>query len=170
MIGASRVLEIGTLGGYSAIWLARALAPGGTLLTLELEDKHADLAEANFREAGLVNRITVVRGPALRSLDRLSREGVEDFDLVFIDADKQSCAEYFLWAVRHTRVGGLILVDNIARGGAVADPKSKDESVLGVRRFFDAARQHPSVDFTAIQTVGVKGYDGLAIGLVIEKR
>lgn len=161
--GAKRVLEIGTLGGYSTIWLARALPDDGTLITLELEPAHADVALANFRRAGLSDRIQLIRGVALESLARLAQDGVDDFDLVFIDADKQSCADYFTWALAHTRVGGVIVVDNVVRNGAVVDRSSADESVIGVRRFLDLLASETRVEATAIQTVGSKGYDGFCV-------
>jgi predicted O-methyltransferase YrrM len=169
MANARRILEIGTLGGYSTIWMARALPPQGRLITLELEPRHADLAERNFAEAGISSTIELRRGRAIDSLAQLEREGVSDFDLTFIDADKQSCAEYFNWAVRHTRLGGTIVVDNVVRNGAVLDERSADEGVLGVRRFLAAVREDRRVDATALQTVGAKGYDGVALAVVISR-
>lgn len=167
MIGARRILEIGTLGGYSAIWMARALPPDGKLVTLELEPRHADVARANFLRAGLSDRIDLKLGVALASLNALQTDA--DFDLVFIDADKQSCAEYFAWALAHTRVGGVIIVDNVVRNGEVVNAQSVDDGVNGVRRFLEAVRHEPRVDATALQTVGTKGYDGLALLLVVSK-
>ncbi len=169
MIGARRILEVGTLGGYSAIWLARALPADGKLVTLELEPKHADVAQANFRRAGLSDRIELRQGLAIDSLAALEKQGVADFDLVFIDADKQSCAAYFTWALNHTRVGGVIIVDNVVRNGAIVDEQGVDESVLGVRRFLRLLIDETRVDATALQTVGMKGYDGLAVALVVSR-
>lgn len=167
MVGAKRILEIGTLGGYSAIWMARALPADGKLVTLEVEKKHADVALANFQRAGLTDRIELRLGSALDSLNAMEQGGCADFDLVFIDADKQTAAEYFNWGVRHTRAGGVVIVDNVVRNGAVVDTASVDESVIGVRRFLAAIKDDRRVDATALQTVGLKGYDGLAVALVV---
>ena len=164
--GAKRILEIGTLGGYSTIWLAQALPPSGRLVTLEADPKHAEVARANLDRAGLGRVTEVVMGPALETLARLEREGEEPFDLVFIDADKQSTPDYFYWALRFTRSGSVIVVDNVVREGAILDPEDQDPSVEGIRRFYELARGDARVDATAIQTVGVKGYDGFAIVLV----
>jgi predicted O-methyltransferase YrrM len=165
-IGARRILEVGTLGGYSAIWLARALAPGGRLTTLEADPKHAEVARANLERAGLLGLVEIRLGAALETLPQLERESAGPFDLVFIDADKQSTAEYFEWGLKLSRPGSLIVVDNVVRHGAVIDASSSDPSVQGMRRFNDAlvAGQHTVA--TVIQTVGVKGHDGLAIALV----
>ena len=133
--GARRILEIGTLGGYSTIWLARALPEGGHLLTMEFEPKHAEVARRNIARAGLADRVQVCVGPAAESLADLVARGEEAFDFIFIDADKQSYAEYFMWAVRLSREGTLIVADNVVRKGAVADPASDDERVQGVQRF-----------------------------------
>lgn len=165
-IHARSILEIGTLGGYSAIWLARALAPGGRLITLEVDPRHATVAQANFKRAGLENQIELRLGPALDSLARLAAEGREPFDFVFIDADKPNIPAYFTWALKLTRPGSLIIADNMVRDGAVSDPASSDPSVLGARRFNDAAAAEPCVSATMVQTVGSKGYDGFAIALV----
>ena len=166
MVGARRILEVGTLGGYSAIWLARALAPGGRLVTLELEPRHAEVARANLARAGLADRVEVLVGPAAASLERLHAAGGEPFDLAFIDADKASNATYVEWALRMSRPGSLIVVDNVVRRGAVIDARSHDANVLGVRRALDLLGSHPLLDATAIQTVGLKGYDGFAMALV----
>ncbi len=165
-IGARSILEIGTLGGYSTIWLARALPRDGRLITLEAEPKHADVARANIARAGLDGVVDLRVGRAVDALPTLVAEG--PFDLVFIDADKPSTADYFAWAVELARVGGVIVVDNVIRNGAVADPSSTDPNVVGVRRFYERLAAVPRVSATAIQTVGVKGYDGLAIAVVIE--
>ena len=165
-IGARTILEIGTLGGYSTIWLARALPSGGALVTLELSPQHAEVARANLARAELSALVEVRVGPALDTLPLLAAEGRTPFDLVFIDADKQNTAAYFEWALKLTRPGSLIIVDNVVRDGAVIDENSTDASVLGVRRFFAQLAAEPRVSATALQTVGSKGYDGLAIALV----
>ena len=161
--GARKILEIGTLGGYSTIWLARALPPGGSLITLEFDPKHADVARANIGNAGLGRLVQVRVGAALDTLPQLATEGRGPFDLIFIDADKVNTPLYFTWALRLSRPGSLIIVDNVVRDGAVADPATSDVSVQGMRHFFDLVRAEPRVEATAVQTVGVKGYDGLAI-------
>ncbi|MEX2243161.1 MAG: O-methyltransferase [Fimbriimonadaceae bacterium] len=161
MVGARRILEIGTLGGYSAIWLARALPPDGKLVTLEMEPKHAEVAGRNIARAGVADRVEIVLGPAIESLPKL--EG--PFDMAFIDADKQSTREYFEWAMKLVRPGGVIVVDNVVRGGKVAQGEA-DEMVAGIRRFFDALPGFPGARATAIQTVGGKGYDGFALVVV----
>jgi predicted O-methyltransferase YrrM len=166
--GARNILEIGTLGGYSAIWLARALPPGGgRLITLEVDARHAELARANLARAGLANVTQVRLGRAIDTLPELERESAGPFDLVFIDADKPSNAEYFAWALKLSRRGTVIVVDNVVRSGAVADPASADAAVLGVRRLNQMMAAEPRVSATAIQTVGNKGYDGFAVALVI---
>jgi predicted O-methyltransferase YrrM len=164
--GARRILEIGTLGGYSTIWLARALPHDGRLITMEYERRHADVARANLARAGLADRVDVRLGAALDLLPALARERPEPFDLTFIDADKQSNAEYFRWALRLSRVGSLIIVDNVVRGGHVVDAGSDDPGVLGTRRLMDALAAEPRVSATAIQTVGSKSYDGFALAIV----
>ena len=163
-IGAKRILEIGTLGGYSGIWLARALPQGGRLTTLELERKHADVALANFKRAGVADRIDLNVGPAVETLPKLTGP----YDLIFIDADKPGYTEYFQWSVKLSRPGTLIIADNVVRAGAVADPKSKDEMVRGIQRFNAAVAAERRVTTTVLQTVGVKGYDGFAVMLVTE--
>lgn len=164
--GARAILEIGTLGGYSTIWLARALPQGGRLITLEADPKHAEVARANIARAGLSGVVDLRLGQALDTLPKIAAEGRGPFDLIFIDADKANIPDYFTWALRLTRPGSLILVDNVVRGGAVIEPKSEDGSVQGVRKFFAMLAAEPRVTATAIQTVGVKGYDGIAIALV----
>lgn len=163
-IGARAILEIGTLGGYSAIWLARALPPGGSLITLEADSKYAEVARANIARAGLAGLVEIRVGPALDTLPQLAGRG--PFDLVFIDADKANTTAYFEWALKLTRPGSLIITDNVVRDGAVIDAGSDDSSVQGVRRFNAALAAEARVTATAIQTVGSKGYDGLAIALV----
>ena len=166
--GARRVLEVGTLGGYSTIWLGRALGTGGHLDTLEIDPGHAAVAEKNLDRAGLSGVVTVHLGRALDTLARLASEGVEPYDLVFIDADKQSNAEYFGWAVRLARPGGLVIVDNVVRQGAVVDAGTADPAVAGTRRLNEAMAADRRVAVTEIQTVGSKGYDGFALALVLE--
>ena len=164
--GAREILEIGTLGGYSTIWLARALPPGGRLVTLELDPAHAEVARANVARAGLAGAVELRVGPALETLPRLAAEGRSPFDLVFLDADKGGYPAYLAWALRLTRRGSLIVADNVVRDGAVIDPASEDPNVLGVRRFLELLAAEPRVSATAVQTVGSKGYDGFAIALV----
>ncbi len=163
--GARRILEVGALGGYSTIWLARALPADGRLISLELEARHAEVARANLARAGLDDVAEVRVGPAAQSLAAMA--GVEAaFDFVFIDADKPSNADYFAWALKLSRPGALIVVDNVGRKGAVADAEDRDPSVLGVRRLVDLLAQEPRVTATAIQTVGEKGHDGLILAVV----
>src|SRR5262245_5853043 len=161
-----KVLEIGTLAGYSTIWLARALPADGRLITLEYDPKHAEIAGANIKRAGLDEIVELRVGAALDTLPRLAAEGLGPFDLIFIDADKPNTTAYFDWALKLSRQGSLIIVDNVVRDGAVADPKSTDENVKGMRRFFNRLATGPRVDASALQTVGSKGYDGLAAALV----
>jgi predicted O-methyltransferase YrrM len=166
--GARKILEIGTLGGYSTIWLARALAPGGHLITLENDPRHADVARANLGNAGLGRIVQVRVGAALDTLPQLVAESRGPFDFVFIDADKVNTPAYFTWALTLSRPGSLIVVDNVVRDGAVADASSTDQAVQGMRQFFELVRSEPRVEATAIQTVGIKGYDGLALLRVID--
>jgi len=163
---ARRILEIGTLGGYSTIWLARALPEDGRLVTLELDPKHAEVARANFVRAGLSQRIDLRVGPAIDALPQLAAEGREPFDFIFIDADKASIPDYFAWALKLSRRGAVIIVDNVVRKGAVVDAASSDPSVLGVRRFMESLATNSRVSATTIQTVGSKGYDGFTLALV----
>jgi predicted O-methyltransferase YrrM len=165
-VGARRVLEIGTLGGYSTIWLARALPPGGRVVTLEAEAKHADVARANLVRAGLAEVVDLRLGPALETLPDLVEAGRGPFDLIFIDAHKPEYADYLTWALRLSRPGTLIIADNIVRDGAVADAASGDMNVQGVRRFNEQLAADPRVRATIVQTVGSKGYDGFAMALV----
>jgi predicted O-methyltransferase YrrM len=166
MIGARRVLEIGTLGGYSTIWLARALPPGGRLVTLESEPIHAKVAGENLTRAGLAPIVEVRLGPALETLPVLATEIVEPFDLIFLDADKPNTVPYFEWALKLSRPGTLIVADNVVRKGEVANSQSGDPSVRGMQRFLDFLASEGRVSATAIQTVGSKGYDGFVIALV----
>ena len=166
--GARNILEIGTLGGYSAIWLARALPPGGgRLITLEVDPRHAKVARANLALAGFANIAQVRLGRAVDTLHELEREGAGPFDFIFIDADKPSNPEYFEWALKLARRGTVIVVDNVVRNGAVARKDSADPAVLGVRRLNTMLASEPRVSATAIQTVGIKGYDGFALALVV---
>lgn len=166
MCGARSILEIGTLGGYSTIWLARALPDGGRLVTLEAEPRHAEVARANIARAGLADRVEVRVGRALDTLPQLEADGVGPFDFVFIDADKPSNPDYVEWALKITRPGSVIIVDNVVRGGAVADAGSDDGAVLGVRRMNELIAADQRLTATAIQTVGSKGYDGMLVALV----
>ena len=165
-VGARTVLEIGTLGGYSTIWLARALPRGGRVVTLEAEAKHADVARANFARAGLTDVIDLRLGPALETLPRLVEAGAGPFDLIFIDAHKPEYPEYLTWALALSRPGSLIIADNIVRNGAVADGASRDANVQGVRRFNELLAAEPRVSATVVQTVCSKGYDGFAMAVV----
>jgi predicted O-methyltransferase YrrM len=165
MAGARSVLEVGTLGGYSTIWLARGLPVDGRLLTLELDPHHAEVARSNVERAGLGDRVEVREGPASASLAQLH----EPFDFVFIDADKPSTPSYFTEALRLSHPGTVIVVDNVVRGGAVADPATQDTNALGIRQFAELAAAEPRVQATAIQTVGRKGHDGFALLVVGEE-
>ncbi|MEH1983708.1 MAG: O-methyltransferase [Nostoc sp.] len=165
--GARSILEIGTLGGYSTIWLARALPSDGRLITLEADPKHAEVARANIAHAGLSKLVDLRLGQALSTLPQIAAENQGPFDLIFIDADKPSNPEYFAWALKLSRRGSLIIADNVVRNGAVIDVASSDPSVQGVRRFNELLASEPRVNATAIQTVGSKGYDGFAIAIVI---
>jgi predicted O-methyltransferase YrrM len=169
MTGARRVLEIGTLGGYSTICLARGLPAGGRVVTLEIDPKHAEVADGNFSRAGLSDMIDLRVGPALESLPVIQREGAGPFDLIFIDADKANIPSYFDWALQLSRPGSVIIVDNVVREGAVIDGSSTDEAVKGVRKFNSMAAELPGVQTTVLQTVGTKGYDGFAISLVLHR-
>ena len=167
MQGARAILEVGTLGGYSTICLARALPRDGRLVTLELDPRHAQVARGNLERAGLAPLVDLRVGPALAALPQLVEEGAGPFDLVFIDADKQSSAEYVTWALELTRPGSVIMVDNVIRAGAVADSRSGDASVQGSRRLLDLLAAEPRLSSTALQTVGGKGYDGFTVSLVV---
>jgi predicted O-methyltransferase YrrM len=163
---ARRILEIGTLGGYSTIWLARALPDDGRLVTLEADPKHADVARTNIARAGLTGKVDVRLGPALETLSRLEAEGAGPFDFIFIDADKESYSDYLMWSLKLSRPGAVIVADNVIRDGQVANPKSKDANVQGVRRFNKKLAAEPRTIATAFQVVGSKGYDGFAIAIV----
>jgi len=165
-IGARRILEIGTLGGYSAIWLARALPPDGRLITLEIEPRHAAVARQNLDRAGVADRVEIIEGPALDSLDHLAHDDPAPFDLVFIDADKENLDAYFTGAVGLTRPGGVIIADNVVREGAIIDDANIDPRILGVRRLLDLIARTPGVTATVTQTVGAKGYDGFLFAVV----
>jgi len=164
--GAKRILEIGTLGGYSTIWLARALPADGRLVTLEFDAKHAGVAQRNFARAGLAGQIELQLGPAADSLHRMVSERREPFDFIFIDADKESYPEYFAWSLKLSRRGTCIIADNVVRNGAVVDPGSDDPRVQGVRRFYELLAAEPRVTATTLQTVGSKGYDGFTLAVV----
>ena len=164
ILGAKRILEIGTLAGYSTIWLARGLARGGRVMTLEVDERHAAVARENFRRAKLSRVIDLRVGEALDTLPDVPKR--PRFDLVFIDADKPNIPEYFAWALRLTRRGGLIIVDNVVREGAVIDAASQDAAVHGVRRLNEMLASEKRVSATTIQTVGSKGYDGFTVVLV----
>jgi predicted O-methyltransferase YrrM len=164
--GARRILEVGTLGGYSTIWLARALPRDGVLITLELEPRHAAVARINIERAGFDSMVEVRTGPAADSLRSLISEGVEPFDFVFIDANKEGYSEYFSLTLELSKPGTVIVADNVVRGGDILDPASPDERVRGIRDFLDLVAGESRVDATAIQTVGSKGHDGFAYLLV----
>lgn len=166
--GASRVLEIGTLGAYSTIWMARALPDHGRIVSLESEPKHAEIAQANLTRAGLMHKVDLRVGPALTSLPDIKEEYPEPFDLIFIDADKPSNPDYLRWALRLTRPGSLIIGDNIIRDGEVIHSDSEDPRVQGVRTFLECIGNHPCLEATALQTVGSKGYDGFVIARVTD--
>lgn len=166
-IGAKRILEVGTLGGYSTIWLARALPSDGTVLTLEVNADYATVARQNIARAGLHDRVTVEVGNAVDSLAKLVKTNPAPFDFIFIDADKENNTAYFEYALQLARVGSLIIVDNVVRQGEVTNPHSEDSRVQGVRRFIDYLAKEPRVTATTLQTVGNKGYDGFTMGLVI---
>ena len=166
MQGARKILEIGTLGGYSTIWLARALPGGGRLVTLEANPKHAAVATANITRAGLSHIVDVRVGEAIDTLPLLAQERIGPFDFIFIDADKPSNPQYLEWSLKLSRPGTVIIGDNVVRNGAVADATNTDGNVIGVRRFFDLMAENPRLSATAIQTVGSKGYDGFSLALV----
>lgn len=166
--GARKILEIGTLGGYSTTWLARALPEDGRLITLEFDQKHAEVAQKNIARAGLAKLVTVRLGAALDTLPLLVKEGEGPFDLIFIDADKKNIPNYLTWSLKLSRKGTLILVDNVIRDGEVIDASSEDPNVQGARQLFDALKAEPRLQATALQTVGSKGYDGFAMAVVVE--
>jgi predicted O-methyltransferase YrrM len=166
--GAKSILEIGTLGAYSTIWLARALPAGGQLVSLEADQKHADVAQQNVEHAGLADCVEIIQGPALDNLPNLINDKRAPFDFVFIDADKQNNPAYVNWALNMTRPGSIIIVDNVVRGGTLAEDHNDDAAVQGARSLFDLIENEPKLDATALQTVGIKGYDGLVIALVLD--
>ncbi|MEB6461115.1 O-methyltransferase [Raoultella ornithinolytica] len=164
MVRAQRVLEIGTLGGYSTIWMARELPGDGELLTLEADSRHAAVARENLRLAGVDKQVTLREGPALQTLESLGDR--PPFDLIFIDADKPSNPDYLRWALRYSRPGTLIIGDNVVRDGEVVNPRSEDDRVQGVRRFIEMMARDPRLTVTALQTVGSKGWDGFTLAWV----
>lgn len=166
MHGSKRILEIGTLGGYSTIWLARALPPQGELVTLELDERHAQVATANIKLASLQEIVEVRVGDALEQLNQMKEEGVSSFDFIFIDADKPNNPNYLKWVLQFSHPGTVIIGDNVIREGEVINNENQDQRVVGVREFFDLLAKEDNVSATAIQTVGSKGYDGFAIGIV----
>jgi predicted O-methyltransferase YrrM len=166
--GARRILEIGTLGGYSTIWLARALPEDGRLITLELEARNAEVARANIARAGLEGRVELREGRASESLAALAAENVAPFDLIFIDADKANNSEYLRWSLKLSRPGTVIVLDNVVRDGRVVDPDSDDPDIQGIRRFTEMVAAEPRLSATVLQTVASKGYDGFALAVVRE--
>ena len=166
LIGARRILEVGTLGGYSTIWLARAAGPGGLVTTLELDERHAKIAADNVAYAGLSSSVDIRLGRAADTLATIHAAGGEPYDMIFIDADKASIPEYFAWALKLSRPGSLILVDNVIRNGAVIDATSTDPNIIGVRKFNEMLSRETRVTATTIQTVGAKGYDGMTFVVV----
>src|SRR5579862_875241 len=164
--GARNILEVGTLGGYSTIWMARALPAGGKLITLEYDPKHAEVARKNLERANLLNVVEIRLGKAIETLPKIAAEKLGPFDIIFIDADKPSNTDYFQWALKLARRGSIIIVDNVVRDGNVVDPTSTDDAVQGVRRLNDYLKTESRVSITALQTVGTKGYDGFAFALV----
>jgi predicted O-methyltransferase YrrM len=167
--GARTILEIGTLGGYSTIWLGRALPADGHLITLEADPKHADVARANIARAGLANLVEVRTGKGLDILPQLAEEQRGPFDLIFIDADKPGTPDYFRWALKLSRMGSVIIVDNVVRKGALADAQSTDPNIVAMRRFHELLATEPCVSATTIQTVGSKGYDGFTLAVITRK-
>ena len=167
MAGARKALEIGALGGYSTIWLARALPDDGRLVTLELNPRNAEVARRNIARAGLSAKVEVRTGAALESLPKIEAEGLGPFDFIFIDADKTNNAAYLEWALKLSRPGTAIVVDNVVRDGEVADARNSDRDVVGVRRMFEMIAREPRLSATAIQTVGAKGWDGFALAVVL---
>ncbi|MFP7737406.1 O-methyltransferase [Priestia aryabhattai] len=164
--GAKRILEIGTLGGYSTIWLARALPKDGQLITLELNAHHAEVARTNLKRAGVNHLVEVIVGPGLDTLAVLKDRGTEPFDIIFIDADKPNNPNYLKWALELSKKGSLIICDNVVRQGHVVNSESEDENVKGIRQFMNSLAKEKRISATAIQTVGSKGYDGFILGIV----
>lgn len=167
MVGARKILEIGTLGAYSTIWLARALPKDGRLITLEANQKHAEVARKNIERAGLADRVEVRVGKALDSLEKIAAAGEGPFDFFFLDADKPNNPTYFEWALKLSRPGSVIVADNVVRYGGVLDAASSDQNVQGVRSFLQMVAAEKRVSATAIQTVGAKGHDGFALAVVL---
>ena len=166
IMGARNILEIGTLGGYSTIWMARALPEGGRIITLEADPKHAEVAQKNFARAGVENRVELRLGKALDTLPRVAADGRGPFDMFFIDANKSNMPEYFEWSLKLARKGSVIIADNVVREGAVLDARSKDADIQGIRRFLEMVGKEKRVSGTALQTVSTKSYDGFALVLV----
>ena len=166
ILGARNVLEIGTLGGYSTLWMARALPEGGRIITLEADPKHADVAKKNFARAGVESKVELRLGKALDTLPQVAADGLGPFDLFFIDANKSNMPEYFEWSLKLARQGSVIIADNVVREGAVLDAKSKDADIQGIRRFLEMVGKEKRVSGTALQTVSTKSYDGFALVLV----
>jgi predicted O-methyltransferase YrrM len=166
LIGAERILEFGTLGGYSAILMARSLPEDGRLISLEANAEYAEVARTSIEKAGVGEKVEIRVGPALEALPALEEEGAGLFDLAFIDADKVNTPNYFAWALDRTRPGGLIVADNVVRDGSLADADAADEATQAQRRLHEMLRDEPRVSATTLQTVGVKGYDGFLLALV----
>lgn len=166
IMGARNILEIGTLGGYSTIWMARALPEGGRIITLEADPKHAEVARKNFARSGVENKVELRLGKALDTLPEVAADGRGPFDMFFIDANKSNMPEYFEWSLKLARAGSVIIADNVVREGAVLDAKSKDPDIQGVRRFLELVGKEKRVSGTALQTVSTKNYDGFALVLV----
>jgi predicted O-methyltransferase YrrM len=166
ILGARNILEIGTLGGYSTLWMARALPEGGRIITLEADPKHADVAKKNFARAGVESKVELRLGKALDTLPQVAAEGLGPFDLFFIDANKSNMPEYFEWSLKLARKGSVIIADNVVREGAILDEKSKDADIQGIRRFLEMVGKEKRVSGTALQTVSTKNYDGFALVLV----
>jgi len=166
IMGARNILEIGTLGGYSTIWMARALPEGGRIITLEADPKHAEVAQKNFTRAGVENKIELRLGKALDTLPKVAADGRAPFDMFFIDANKSNMPEYFEWSLKLARKGSVIIADNVVREGAVLDARSKDADIQGIRRFLEMVGKEKRVSGTALQTVSTKSYDGFALVLV----
>jgi predicted O-methyltransferase YrrM len=167
---SKKILEVGTLGGYSTIWLARALPAGGRLISLEFNPKHADVAKSNIQRAGLSDRVEIRVGAALDSLHQIEKEGFAPFDFIFIDADKPNNPGYLEWAIKLSRPGTLIIVDNVVRDGEVSDASSSDPAIQGTRKMFELMSRDPRLSSTALQTVGSKGYDGFAMAIVTDQK
>jgi len=165
--GARRALEIGTLGGYSTLWLARALPVGGIVVTLELEARHAEVARENLKSAGLADRVDLRVAPALQTLETIALEHIDPFDFIFIDADKAGYPDYLRSSLKLSRPGTLIVADNVVRDGKVIDPHDSDPNIRGIRQFIDLVAAEPRLSTTVVQTVGSKGYDGFAIAVVL---